>query len=47
MHETVVKILEENHIITSERDKSKHKIEDNMREVLKLQETFLSLNQAN
>ena len=46
MHDTVVKILGENSIIESESDKSKNKIEIIIREVLKLQDTFVSLNQS-
>ena len=46
MHDTVVKILGENKIIESESDKSKNKIEIIIKEVLKLQDTFVSLNKS-
>jgi hypothetical protein len=44
MHDFVVKILRENNIIESESDKSKNKIEIIIREVLKLQDSFVFLN---
>lgn len=46
MHDTVVKLLGENSIIESDSEKSKNKIEKIIREVLKLQDTFISLNKS-
>jgi hypothetical protein len=46
MHETVVKILSENNIIQSESENSRNKMEIIIRQVLKLQDTFVSLNQS-
>ena len=43
MHDTVVKILTENNIM---RDNSKDKMEIIIREVLKLQDTFVILNKS-
>jgi hypothetical protein len=44
MHDAVVKILNENSIIKSESEKSKIKMEFIFREVLKLQDTFVTLS---
>jgi hemerythrin len=44
MHDTVVKILNDNGIILSESEKSKNKMEVIVREVLKLHDTFVSLS---
>ncbi len=46
MHDTVVKILKQNNIILNESEKSKTKVEIIIKEVLKLQETFVSLNKS-
>ncbi len=46
MHDTVVKILNENSIIQSESEKSKNAMEIVVREVLKLSETFVSLSDS-
>ena len=46
MHETVDKILKQNNIILSENDNSKDKMEIIIREVLKIQNTFVSLNSS-
>jgi hemerythrin len=46
MHENVVNILNENSIIYSETEKSKNKMEIMVREVLKLQYTFVSLSKS-
>jgi superoxide dismutase len=46
MHDYVVKILRENSIIERDNDKLKNKIEIIIRQVLKLQNTFVSLNQS-
>jgi len=43
MHDTVVKILTENNIM---RDNSKDKMEIIIKEVLKLQDTFVTLNKS-
>jgi hypothetical protein len=46
MHDTVAKILNENSIIKSESDKFTNKMEVIVREVLKLQDTFVSLSKS-
>ncbi len=46
MHDMVVKLLRDNNIVKSESDQSKNKMEIIIREVLKLQNTFVSLNQS-
>jgi ribosomal silencing factor RsfS len=46
MHDFVVKILNDNKIIKSESEKSKNKMEIIVREVLKLQDTFVSLSKS-
>jgi hypothetical protein len=46
MYDFVVKILRENSIIESDSDKSKNKIEIIVREVLKLQDSFVFLNNS-
>ena len=46
MHDVVSKILHENSIIQSESQKSKNKMEIIVREVLKLQDTFVSLSKS-
>ena len=44
MHETVNKLLKDNNVIVSEYEKSKKQIEMIIREVLKLQNTFVTLS---
>ena len=44
MHDTVTKLLKQNNIIKSDGDLSKNKMEAIIREVLKLQNTFVALN---
>ena len=46
MHDTVVKILNDNGIILSESEKSKNKMEVIVREVLKLHDMFVSLSKS-
>jgi hypothetical protein len=46
MHDFAVKMLRENSIIESDNEKLKNKIEIIIRQVLKLQTTFVSLNQS-
>ena len=46
MHDVVSKILHENSIIKSDSEMSKNKMEIIVREVLKLQDTFVSLSQS-
>ncbi len=46
IHDTVTRLLNENSIIKSESDKSKNALQIVIREVLKLQDTFLSLGNS-
>jgi low affinity Fe/Cu permease len=46
MHDTVVKILKESNIILSDSKKSNNDMEVIIREVLKLQNKFVSLNSS-
>ena len=46
MHETVSKLLKDNNIISIQNEKSTIKMEVIIREVLKLQHTFVSLNSS-
>ena len=46
MHDTVTKLLKQNNIINSDGDQSKDKIEIIIKEVLKLQNTFVTLNSS-
>ena len=44
MHETISKLLKDNNVIVSESEKSKKQMEMIIREVLKLQNTFVTLS---
>lgn len=44
MHETISKLLKDNNVIVSEYEKSKKQMEMIIREVFKLQNTFVTLS---